>query len=185
MNFISLLLFSISTNLDNIPVGISYSLNSKKTKIKDIFKISFFTSLITFIIMLIGTNISHILPIKLANSIGSAILIFIGGYGLIKEYMLQKNKKLYSKENIKANLSITKIIFLLSINNLATGLSASIAGINYIISTILTFIFSILFLYFGSFIGSKISSSKLEEYSNYLSSFIILLLGIIEWIFNK
>jgi len=34
VNFISLLLFSISTNLDNIPVGISYSLNNKKIKFK-------------------------------------------------------------------------------------------------------------------------------------------------------
>lgn len=184
MNFISLLLFSISTNLDNIPVGITYSLNNKKTKATDIFKISFFTSLITFIIMIIGTSISFVLPLRIANNLGSTILILIGCYGILKEYMLNKNN--LSNEKPEANnLPIRKIIFLLSINNFATGLSASIAGINYIISTFLTFIFSIVFLYMGSFIGSKINSSKLEEYSNYLSSIIILLLGIIEGVFNK
>lgn len=184
MNFISLLLFSISTNLDNIPVGISYALNSKKAKATDIFKISFFTSLITFIIMIIGTSISHILPIKLANNLGAIILMLIGSYGIIKEYIL--NKKRSSNENNEKNsLPTIKIIFLLSINNFATGLSASIAGINYILSTIFTFIFSVIFLYMGSFIGIRINSSKLEEYSNYLSSIIILLLGIIEGVFNK
>lgn len=185
MNFISLLLFSISTNLDNIPVGISYSLKNKKRKLTDILKISFFTSFITFIIMLIGTNISHILPFKLANNIGSIILILIGSYSLIKKYILTRNSNLSFNEKNEENLSILKIILLLSINNLATGLSASIAGINYISSSILTFIFGIIFLYMGAFIGGKINSSKLEEYSNYLSSFIILLLGIIEVLFNK
>ena len=49
--------------------------------------ISVFQIFITFIIMLIGTNISHILPFKLANNIGSIILILIGSYSLIKEYI--------------------------------------------------------------------------------------------------
>ncbi len=183
VNFISLLLFSISTNLDNIPVGISYSLNNKKIKFKDIFKISFFTSLITFIIMVIGTSINHVLSLKFANTFGSTILIFIGIYGILKEFISSKKSNNISKDNININFSNIKTIFLLSINNFATGLSASIAGLNYLFSTIFTFIFSILFLYLGYFIASKINNSKLSNYSNYLSSIIILLLGIIEMVF--
>jgi len=171
VNFISLLLFSISTNLDNIPVGISYSLNNKKIKFKDIFKISFFTSLITFIIMVIGTSINHVLSLKFANTFGSTILIFIGIYGILKEFISSKKSNNISKDNININFSNIKTIFLLSINN------------NYLFSTIFTFIFSILFLYLGYFIASKINNSKLSNYSNYLSSIIILLLGIIEMVF--
>lgn len=185
VNFISLLLFSISTNLDNIPVGISYSLNNKKIKFKDIFKISFFTSLITFIIMIIGTSINHILSLKFANTFGSTILIFIGIYGLLKEYINYIKNNDTSNDEININFSNIKTIFLLSINNFATGLSASIAGLNYLFSTVFTFIFSIIFLYLGYFIASKINNSKLSNYSNYLSSAIILLLGIIELIFYK
>lgn len=184
INFISLILFSISTNLDNIPVGISYSLNNKKIKFKDIFKISFFTSLITFIIMLIGTSINHMLSLNFANTFGSSILIFIGLYGLIKELINSKFDNNIDDE-INVNFSNIKTIFLLSINNFATGLSASIAGLNYIFSTILTFIFSILFLYLGYLIVVKLNNSKLNNYSNYLSSIIILILGIVELLFYK
>lgn len=181
MNFISLLLFSISTNLDNIPIGISYSLSSKKKRKTDILKISFFTSLVTFMVMIIGKNISHIFPLNLSNTIGSLILMLIGGYGVIKEY-ITKNKE--NQNILNSNLSIYKIILLLCANNLATGFSASIAGLNCFLSSILIFIFSIFFLYIGAFIGNRIANSKVEEYSNYLSSAIILVLGLVEMIFT-
>jgi putative Mn2+ efflux pump MntP len=98
--------------------------------------------------MLIGKSISHILSIKLANYIGSYILILIGIYGIFKELLYKKDIS-NSKNKTEFNFSLTKTILLLSINNLATGLSASIAGVNYIFSGLLTFIFSILFLYLG------------------------------------
>jgi putative Mn2+ efflux pump MntP len=132
--------------------------------------------------MLIGKSISHILSIKLANYIGSYILILIGIYGIFKELLYKKDIS-NSKNKTEFNFSLTKTILLLSINNLATGLSASIAGVNYIFSGLLTFIFSILFLYLGFFIARKIKNNKLDKISNYLSYLIILILGIIELIF--
>ena len=183
MNFIFLLLFSISTNLDNIPVGISYSLTHSKKKFSDISIISFFTSFITLLIMIVGTSIGNLFPLKFADTLRSRILILIGGYGLIKEYILNKKNNNCLNQNNPKNLSKAKLILLLSLNNLATGLSASIASINIILSTILIFIFSVLFLYLGILIGNKINCNKLEKYSSYISNGIILLLGIIQLIF--
>ena len=118
MNFIFLLLFSISTNLDNIPVGISYSLTHSKKKFSDISIISFFTSFITLLIMIVGTSIGNLFPLKFADILSSSILILIGGYGLIKEYILNKKNNNCLTQNNPKNLSKAKLILLLSLNNL-------------------------------------------------------------------
>lgn len=174
MNIISLLLYTVSINLDNIPIGISLELNSKKSNLKKLLKISFFTSIITLISMIIGKYISFMFPVQIANRLGAAILIIIGSYLLFKEY------KLKSKEECK-NLAGFYEIFILSINNSLAGLSASITGINYFFATIFNFIFSSIFLYIGAKIGKKVNNTKIEKYSNYLSAIIIIILGIIEW----
>ncbi len=181
MNLISTLLFTISTNLDNIPIGIAYSLKNNKLKFKNLFQISFFTSLITFIIMIFGSSINFLLPESLANKIGAYILIIIGSYGILKEIILNILKKNPSI-NKKSIDSIYHTALILSINNLSTGLSASITGINPIYATIFTFIFSFIFLYIGFFISKKISNRLINYISEYLSFIIILILGIIELI---
>ena len=174
MNIISLLLYTVSINLDNIPIGISLELNSKKSNLKKLVKISFFTSIITLISMIIGKYISFMFPVQIANRLGAAILIIIGSYLLFKEY------KLKSKEECKNPAGFYEI-FILSINNSLAGLSASITGINYFFATIFNFVFSSIFLYLGSKIGKKVNNTKIEKYSNYLSAIIIIILGIIEW----
>ena len=78
MHLISTLLFTISANLDNIPIGIFFSLNNNKLKTLDLIEISFFTSIFTFIIMLIGNFIAKILPVEFSNKIGAYIVIIIG-----------------------------------------------------------------------------------------------------------
>ena len=77
MNIISLLLYTVSINLDNIPIGISLELNSKKSNFKKLVKISFFTSIITLISMIMGKYISFMFPVQIANILGAAILIII------------------------------------------------------------------------------------------------------------
>ena len=178
MSLISTLLFTISANLDNIPIGIFFAINNNKLKIFDLIEISFFTSIFTFIIMLIGNIIVKILPIEFSNQIGAYIIIIIGVYGIIKE-IFKKNK---IQENNKTFISKFQTIILLSINNLALGINASITGINCLPSSIFTFIFSFIFLYIGSFIGKKINYNLISDISNYLSYIIILILGIVELI---
>lgn len=182
MHLISTLLFTISANLDNIPIGIFFSLNNNKLKTLDLIEISFFTSIFTFIIMLIGNTISKILPVEFSNKIGAYVIIIIGLYGIIKEIFKKNKTQEIKQENNKNFISKFQTIILLSINNLALGINASITGINYLPSTIFTFIFSFMFLYIGCFIGKKINFNLISNISNYLSYIIILILGIIELI---
>lgn len=194
------ILFSISTNIDNIPIGISYGLKKVHISLFKIFFIVSITSVITFFSMYAGQNISTLFNIKYASFFGALTLIGIGTFPYIKKIILlflkhlklrlfrcknlkvSKNKKNVNSSNSK-KLSIKELMLItttLSLNNIATGIIASMTGINILCATISTLIFGTLFLYFGNNIGKKINNKKIERYSSNISSLILILLGLLE-----
>ncbi|MDD3303858.1 MAG: manganese efflux pump [Clostridia bacterium] len=184
INLISALLFSFSANLDNIAIGISYGIKSIHiTAFKNII-IAFSTSLFTFISMFLGSYLAMFLSENIANKIGAIFLISIGVYSLFKEIITKKkNNTDQNKKEIKAIgiKEILNIILILSINNVAAGIAASVAGINIICATIFTFIFSFSFLMMGNRIGTKATNYRfMEKYSNILSSLMLIAIGLIE-----
>ena len=185
--------FSISANIDNIPIGLSYGIKKVHISIfKNIF-ICLITSIFTFISMSIGSNISKFLDIKIANIIGSILLIILGIYPILNNFFkkrkmkkIKKKKKIInSKDIILKNNSICikeilVIVVTLSLNNIAAGIAASITGINTFYTTLCTFIFGSIFLYIGNNLGKKIKSEIIIRYSELISSLMLFLLGIIE-----
>ena len=84
------------------------------------------------------------------------------------------------------NIEISEAIILalsLSINNLALGIGASISGISIILTTILTFVFSVITMIIGLKLGSRYLSKIFGEYSPLISAVIIIAMGIFEFFF--
>ena len=185
LNLLTSTLFSISANIDNIPIGISYGIKKiHVTFLQNIF-ISIFTAIATFTSMQIGKNVLNFFDIKLANLVGSILLIILGTIPLAKLFF--KRKKRSYEDNAfyssKALISIKEIIFIiitLSINNIATGIAASITGINALYTAICTLIFGSIFLYVGNHLGKKINNKLVQAYSEIFSSLLLILLGLIE-----
>lgn len=185
LNLLTSTLFSISANIDNIPIGISYGVKKIHiTFIQNIF-IGIFTAFATFISMQIGKNISCFFDIKLANLLGSILLIILGAVPLTKLFL--KCKKRSNEDNTfydsKTSITVKEIVFIiatLSINNIATGIAASITGINALYTAICTFIFGSIFLYIGNHFGKKIANTTVQVCSEILSSLLLIILGLVE-----
>lgn len=180
-------LFSISANIDNIPIGLSYGVKKTHISILKNILICIITSIVTFLSMLIGQNISKFFDIKITNILGSILLFFLGIYPIAKNiFIKEKNDRLNENEkNILMNNDISikellLIIITLSLNNIAAGIAASITGVNIICTTICTFVFGTIFLYIGNNLGKKINNNLVEKYSELISSFILILIGVME-----
>lgn len=180
-------LFSISANIDNIPIGLSYGVKKTHISILKNILICIITSIVTFLSMLIGQNISKFFDIKITNILGSILLFFLGIYPIAKNiFIKEKNDRLNENEkNILMNNDISikellLIIITLSLNNIAAGIAASITGVNIICTTICTFIFGTIFLYIGNNLGKRINNKLVEKYSELISSFILILIGVME-----
>ena len=195
------ILFSISSNLDNMVIGIAYGIKNIQIRFLSNILIAFITTLGTFISMHIGNLITQFISINIANMIGSSIIILLGFYFLIQSSIniYHNNQEInmislkdsnnmlkYAENSDKDNslyIDIKEAITVgigLTLNNVGTGIAASIAGVNLFSTLLFTFIFSISFIYIGILLGNKILGRVLGKFSPLISGIILILLGIIE-----
>ena len=167
--FLSALLYSLSSNLDNLVIGIAYGVKKIKIGITPNLIIATVTSIGTLISMSVGKFISGFLPTSLTNMLGAVIIMLLGLYFLIQS-ILKLIPKSYSNslalKNVDEimdyaeksdsdnsgtlNIKEAFVVSLgLMLNNLGTGLAASITGVNVSITVICTFILSIALLMLG------------------------------------
>ncbi len=189
LNLISALLFSFSSNLDNIAIGISYGV--KKIHISNLTTlfIALFTTIFTFVSMILGKYIIIFFNENIANSIGSYLLIFLGIIYIIKDIIqnFKKNEQIEEKSITKKNNIINikikeliAVVFILSINNIGAGIAASATGISILLTCIFSLLFSFLFLLLGNNIGKIVISKYIEKYCNIISAAILILIGLIQ-----
>lgn len=197
------ILFSVSSNLDNMVIGIAYGIKKIQIRFFPNLLIALITTLGTFISMHIGSLITQFISINIASMIGSFIIILLGFYFLIQSIinLYQNNPKItmislkdsnnmleYAENSDKDNSSyidIKEAITVgasLTLNNIGTGIAASIAGVNLLSTLFFTFIFSISFIYTGILLGNRILGKVLGKFSPLTSGIILILLGVIEMI---
>ncbi len=188
MHILSIALFSISSNLDNLTVSIGYGMENIKIKFFSNFIISFISALGTFISMSVGAIVVKFINPKIANNIGSFILIFIGLYFCYQFFKNKSDNNLINNPS-RADKDNSKVIepkeaislaFALTINNFGVGFGASVAGLNVFITSIVTFFISALFLEIGDKLGSGFFSKIFGKYSDLISGLLIAFIGVYE-----
>lgn len=199
---LSALLFSLSSNLDNVVVGIAYGIKKIKIGIISNFIIAAITSTGTFLSMSLGIYISKFLPHTVANALGAGAIIVLGVYfisqSIIKLINNNKSKELALKDitdmieyaeksdldnsgdiNMKEALIVA---FGLTFNNLGTGVAASITGVSIQFTVVFTFILSILTIILGEAVGNHVLGKVFGKYAPLISGILLIALGIIEFL---
>lgn len=175
MSILLALLLSISSNLDNIIFGITYGASNVQIPIKGATIISCITTLITGMFMVLGMEVGELLNAQVANVLGGVLLILIGLYYIIEEFVFLKKED----TNI-AKIITVKSMFLiainLSINNIPIAIAGGISNTNIFYTVVFSFIFSTLFMYLGNVVGRKFKSKIVSA----LASILLIILGIIK-----
>ena len=202
MHIFSSILLAFSSSIDSLIIGIAYGVKQIRIKLIINLVISIIVTLTTFLAMCLGHLICDYIPTGICNYIGSSLLIIVGLY-ILWDYYKKKHK--HTEENLvefinsldydeivelnktadingSGNIEISEAITL-SINNLALGIGASISGISIFLTTILTFVFSIITMSIGLKLGSRYLSKIFGEYSPLFSAIIIIAMGIFEFFF--
>ena len=197
--FLSALLYSLSSNLDNLVIGIAYGVKKIKIGITPNLIIATVTSIGTLISMSVGKFISGFLPTSLTNMLGAVIIMLLGLYFLIQSILklipksysnslalneiMDYAEKSDSDNSGTLNIKEAFVVSLgLMLNNLGTGLAASITGVNVSITVICTFILSIALLMLGKSIGHNVLGSICGKYAPLISGVLLIILGIFELI---
>lgn len=198
--FVSALLFSLGSNLDNLVIGSAYGLKKIKVDIWANLIIAFITSAGTLGSMLAGHWVALFLSPNLANLIGALTLMGIGLYFVVQSlrqlYQDHKAKALALKDleqmeayavksDINSNGKIDKreaclVAFGLAINNLGMGVSASITHVNIALTTVLTFAVSLATIWIGQVLARRTLGALLGKFAPVLSGILLIVLGAIE-----
>lgn len=198
---LSALLFSLSFNLDNIVIGAAYGIKKIKIGIWANLIIAIVTTVGTYFSMSLGKYISNFLPSSSANTIGAAAVGLLGLYFIIQSVIKltrnTKSKELALKDvddmmeyaedsdldrNGTINIKEALLVALgLMINNLGTGITASITKVSIPITTIATFFVSILTLLLGEAVGNHALGKLFGKYAPLFSGILLVILGIFEY----
>lgn len=174
MPYLSASLFALSVNFDCFFIGLSYGIQKKKFSIFQICIISLITSIGTIAALLLGQQISILFSQKIIEQSGNLLLTGIGCYYILKSHFHRQKENcppLYHKECLFLSLS-------LSLNNLGIGVSASISGLSISPAALLSFVFSILFLFLGNMTGNRFTFNLDEKFGDFLCGMILVILSI-------
>lgn len=197
---LSIILFSLSANLDNFVIGSAYGIKKIKINLITIFTVSFISTFITYLSMVFGSIIIKFIPSNLANLIGSITIISLGLYfsvASINQLMNPKLKKEIALKDLNTMIAFAKqsdrncsgdicfkesiyISLALSINNIAAGIAAYMAGIIVYLALICIFTFSVLNLTGGYLLGNKYLGKFLGKYAPLLAGLLLIIFGILE-----
>ena len=170
LEIISALTLAISSNLDNILIGMNYGASKIKIPIKYIIIIGIVISILTYLALIIGEMVQ--MTIKYSSAISASTLIFIGVLRMIKNKSCEsKVEKISYKSSILLALS-------LSFNNFVIAIASSIGKISVTYAVIFSFIFSTIFLEMGNILGRKINSKIIGV----ISAILLIVLGIINFL---
>lgn len=197
MQLLSVFLLSLSANIDSFTVGLAYGMKNIQIDHKSNILIATITSMGTFISMGIGLFTKRLVPAKALSVIGCIILIVLGISMILnslksKKDVSEKDENSYTEILIRPQVAdvdksgyidmkeATTLGFALSLNNFGLGVGASATGINIHLTTICTFILSVLCIIIGVRIGKKCISKTLRKYADLISGIMILALGLYE-----
>ncbi|WP_195266980.1 manganese efflux pump [Eubacterium sp. 1001713B170207_170306_E7] len=196
---VSALLFSLSSNLDNIVVGLAFGIKKIHLDALSNLIVAVITTTGTVIAMLFGRWLSGYIPERMGNYLGAGIIMLLGFYfviqgcvKLLKEkksgtYAMKSTNEMAEKMDAsvhdKAHIQYREIVVValgLTFNNLGTGIAASITGVSIRLTAVCTFVISLAALWSGARLGGRVVGPLLGDYAPVVSGVLLVVLGLVE-----
>jgi len=180
MHIFSAVLYAVSANIDALSIGIAYGIKKTHINHQNNFMIAFITMIGTYGAMRFGHFLTNYISLSLADFLGSSLLLLIGIYTVVKS--LKECDEIIVTNHLSAvkNISLKETLVLslvLTINNVALGIGASITGMPELITSLTTFVCSYVFI--GT--GQKFKRLNFKgKYADIISGIILIILGLYE-----
>ena len=205
LELVPILLIAISSNADNVVVGIAYGIRNIRVPLTSNFFIAFFSSFVTLVSMLAGQGIGSRMSPQLASLLGGGMIAGIGSWVLVQSArspVTQTETALARIERPRAlgqlltvlrdpaiadrdrsgHIDLKEVCLLaiaLSLNNVGNGIGAGMAGINPLFTTIAVMLFSILMLWAGVTAGHH-GRRILGSFARVISGVLLVAVGVYE-----
>lgn len=183
---IASILLALSTNIDNFAVGVAYSVRQVKIGWIANSTIALLSGVSTFLAMTFGDWLEGFFSNDLAQQIGSFVLILIGLWTvinlLIRKFKTKESDNIDIQPNGSLKLSDAVVLGLaLTITNFGTGIGAGLAQLNVTLTSVFSFLSSLLTIGGGFFLGNAIAQQFSGRRLEFVSGLLLIGLGIYEF----
>ncbi len=198
MNWFIPLGIALTSNLDNLAAGAAIGAQGRRIAVIPNLLIALITALATWSAMSAGASITHAVPESLFSVIGAVALITIGLVLLVTAFrhapvpcragrlpsalfalgQLPETCALRRHENEVSLAQAGVLGVALSLNNLATGVAAGLAGVSVLLTTIEAAVLSFLLVALGAGLGSRATLRVSRRVSGVLGSMLLVGVGI-------
>ena len=197
MAVLSWVLFALSTNLDNLVIGLSYGLRGIRVRLESGLLVSGLVLAGTLLSLWAGQGLQFLLPPVLARLLGSLVMAGLGlsslwgvwkgkrgrQAGAEEEQWPQKHPERFDRDASR-QIEWREALALggaLALNNLGLGLGAGAAGMPVLAAGAAVFFMSFGLLSAGNFLGRKKKRRGSGRGAQAVSGLLMLLLGVGEW----
>jgi putative sporulation protein YtaF len=202
------LLLALSSNLDNVGVGVAYGIRRVRVPFASNLVIALITGTGTLASMLAGQTIGDFLEPRVAGLAGGSLLIGLGGWVVFQESHAVPQREAVGRVEISGGIRETSLAsrvlavldnpfsadqdfsrhidrrealllgFALSLNNVVNGVAAGIAGLDPMLVTILVCIFSVLTIWIGMSAGIRFGSRAAGRSTGVVSGLLLIFIGV-------
>ena len=205
LDLLPILLLAISSNGDNVAVGVAYGLGRINVPLSSNLLIAVVTGVCTLASMMVGQGVGRLMSPRLANGVGGAIIAAIGVWVIVQSVQTHRGceplretpspqgalrRLMHVLDNpvgVDCNFSRQiepreswLLAIALSLNNTINGVAAGMVGMNPILLTAAVMLFSVLTLAAGLVAGGQLGRRWLGGFSGVLSGLMLMLLGLYE-----
>lgn len=188
--------------IDSLAIGIAYGMKKIKIPAKSLLMINVVCTGVLSVAMFLGNIVKKVLPGNIPSIISFLILLFIGMYffveGVVNYFEKNEKKKFEIKfSNVKiiidvvvdctkadmnnsGDIDLKEGFYLgmaLSLDALGIGFGTAMGSINYIQVLILSFIFNMMIILLGLYLGKKLVS-KFKIQLSWISGLILIFLAL-------
>ena len=179
MHLLAIVIIGIAANLDNLCVGMVYSMSGKRISLQNNIIISSVSGVLSGITCAIANSLGQV-NLSIAKTVGAVLLAMVGIYALY-DVLAHPCKEETKAEKKAGFIDILILGIVLAVNGIAAAIGAGLIETSAVSLAISVTVFSIIAISVGSAVSRKVSYCNWQKWLSIAGA--VLLIGIGIWEF--
>lgn len=175
-SIIYLTVIAFLNSIDNIGIGVAYSISAKKIPLFKNILLSSMTFIVSYIFAVSGKSMSIFLNEKTCSIISVSLLVFMG-LRMIHQAFEKRDDNL-DKFNIISNKEAITIGIALSLNDVGSSINYGLIGYNPFMISAPYFVISFIIFYLATFSTKFTSKLNIDNNTTIISGILMISLGL-------
>lgn len=179
MHFIYLFVIAFVNSIDNIGIGVAYSVGRIKIGFHKNIIISAIAFLVSYIAAISGNIISSFFSDNVCTILSVIILVVMGINMIAKSILEKNNNDEYNVKNIKYG-EVISIGLVLALDDVGSSVSSGLAGYSAFAISLPYFIISIMIFLLSDYGTRFFGKLKIGKKATIISGGVMILMGLLE-----